>query len=168
MGRRHSHGLSMALGKDRINLRQIWVKDTDRAGILNTLAGRYDKDWAGTSDDATDDKALVQASDADSIAKWGVLEGTEFAFDYVRAEAQGQDLIDWKKEDLAFPRLQIEFIGSFYFIDTERGDILDFDFTAGDILDQSLLELVTPIIDKFRVIDMQRRFDGIQITIIKI
>jgi len=152
----------------RIDLNQIRIKYTGRWAVQNSLSARYARDWSGYEDVVESDRAVVSATDRDSIARYGTLKGQQLTWPYVIDQAQAQAVLDRARDELADVGLIIEFPGGYYLADVERGDIIDFDFEAGDELDQALLGLVQPDEDLFRVIDQIHRPDAaIQIELVK-
>ena len=118
--------------ENRIDLNQIWIKYTDRINIKNSLSARYARDWSGYSDnvdataDTEADRSVVVSSDADSITKYGTLEGEQLALPYITGATMAQAILDWIKGDWANPRIVVEFAGGYYGEDVERGDIIGF------------------------------------------
>jgi hypothetical protein len=145
-----------------VDLRQLHVKLTNRADMINTATARYGRDWSGYSDDIEADHKTVTAEDAASVAAYGKLTGEERSYPYVPGtnEDQAQDVLDWEIDHTAAQMLVIEFSGGYFLAALEQGDIVNFSFDAGDELDQALLGLVTSGTDKFTVIDRTDRPDG--------
>ena len=166
---RISEAVDKRIEANRVDLGQIWVRDTNRALIENTLSARYDRKWDGYGDEIESDRAVVTAADALSVTTFGTLQGSQRSYPYIIDEAQAQDVLDWDKEEAAFARLLVEFAGGYYLADIERGDTIDFSFTDGDELDRALLRRVTSEADQFRVIDTSDRPDGgLQVQAVKI
>ncbi len=115
-----------SIDANRVDLGQIWEKFTLRAQIKNTLTGTYERDWAGYNNEIEADRSIVTATDALSIAKFGTLTGDGFSLPYIPGSTQAQAVLDWIKEDLAAPRLLVEFVGGYYLTDLMRGDIINF------------------------------------------
>jgi hypothetical protein len=142
----------------RIDLAQLWIKYTDRADIANTLTATYSHAW-NNEDNQDDAQATVAATIAASVTKYGTLARST-SYPYITAEAQAQDVIDREAGNRSDVRLVIELAGGYWLADLEQGDVVNFDFDAGDVLDQALLGRVTALTDLFRVIDRTDRPDA--------
>ncbi len=134
-----SEAVSKVMDMYRIDTRQLWLTWTDRADIKNSLSGNYNRDWSGHSDMVDGIRGAIIATDADSIADKGTLEGDPSNYPYITTEAQAQDVLDWELSDLKEPRQLIELAGGYYFTDLERGDVIEFTITEDDYLDLALL-----------------------------
>lgn len=146
--------------KYRIDLRQLYIRHTPRAQILNTFSARYNRDWSGYEDEYQSSRALVTATDAGSVAAYGTLEGEQEGLNYVTSAGHAQAVLDWRKRELANPRLLVEFSGGYWLTQFRRGDLFRFSFEAGDELDRALLGIVESEATRFRVVDMVRRNDA--------
>ena len=142
------------LTAERLDQGQIRLQYTPRVDIVNRMAARYGREWSGHNDAVEADRAIVNAENTASIAKFGALEGEQLEFPFIIDAAQAQDVLDWRLKERAFPRLVAEMACGYYAGDLERGDAIGFDFAPGDVLDQALLRLVQPGIDFFRIMDM--------------
>lgn len=115
-----------AINGHRIDLGQIQTRFTDRAEIKNTLAGRYNRHWAGYTNEEEADRDVVPATDARSITDYGALQSDVFSFPYIPGSTQAQAVLDLTKKDLRRPRLIVEASGGLFLTDLERGDIIEF------------------------------------------
>lgn len=132
----------------RIDLGRIRVKYTPRVDIQNSLSARYLRYWSGHETEIEADREVVTATDADSVSRYGALEGDQRSYPYIAATAQAQAVLDREKTDRAGPRLLVDFTGGIYLSRFEPGDIVKFDlFTGVDTeaeayLDSALVELL--------------------------
>ena len=128
----------------RIDLGVLTLDFTLRAEIKNKLSAAYDKHWSGRDTKEMEDlKGLVTASDATSQSKYGVLEGKILIFNFITTEAHAQAVLNWRKDELANPRLMLNFIGDISLVDLERGDVINFDLEDENKLKKAMLGLVT-------------------------
>lgn len=134
----------------RIDLHTIQVSYTDRANIKNTMSARYAKDWSGHKSEIEADRAVVTATDSDSVTKYGTLEGEQTTLPYIVNADLAQRIINGMLVDQKEPRLIVSLRGGSYLSDIERGDIIAFLFEDDDELDKALLGLVATT-DRFRV-----------------
>lgn len=164
-----SETTDLSIDAFRIDLNIITCSFTQRVDIQNDFAARYDRYWDSSEDDDIEsDRAVVTASDTTSADKYGTLIGDSVSLAYIPGSTQAQAVLDWRRDDLRFPRLTVEFAGGFWLTQLERGDIIDFtDAVLGDgqedvnqILKDALLGLVKFDTDQFRVIDVKRRSDN--------
>jgi len=154
---------------NRIDLGQLWIAYTNRVNIQNRISACYARDWSGYESDIEAHRAIVTASDAASIAQYGTLERDPASYPYIIDTGMAQAVVDWRLADLARPRLVLELAGGLWLTDLENGDLIAFDFEAGDLLDQALLGLVTPGVDLFRVMDKLCRPDAtVQIRLVRL
>ena len=93
-----------------------------------------------------------------SVTKYGTLEGAPFDFDFIGEimGSQANAVLTQIKNELANPRLLIEFYGTYYCTDLTLGDTIEFKFDTGDELDRAFMGLVASESDQFRVIEMRR------------
>jgi len=148
------------LEANRIDLHTIQVSYTDRANIKNTMSARYAKDWSGHESEIEAARAVVTATDSNSVAKYGTIEGEQATLPYTTNAVLAQRVIAGKLVDLANPRLLVSLQGGFYLSDIERGDVIAFSFEDGDELDDALLGLVA-LTDRFLIFDVNRVSDNV-------
>jgi len=179
------------LDENRIDLNQLWIRYTPRVDIKNSMTARYARDWSGYSDNIEADQAVVTATAAASIIKYGTIQGEQLSLHYITGTTQAQLILNWIIGEWDDPRLIVELSGGYYLTDIERGDIIGFSLGAdagvifqdrtgvltwGDTTDiewhktlipgslflkKALLYLVTNEI-KLRVIDKIHKPDGSQ------
>jgi len=145
----------------RIDIGSIKVRYTPRAELLNTYTASYNKEWIGDFESKLESfRGVLTANSSTSIAIFGTLESATLELPYVRGTTQAQRILNWILDDHAFERLILEFSGGHYFSDLERGDVLEFDFDTGDVLDKRFLGLVVANSDQFIITDMKQSEDG--------
>jgi len=125
---------------NRIDQGQLWVRYTPRVELQNTWTARYARDWSGRSDTRDADRAVVTATDAASVTKYGTLQGAQLGLVYIGTDesAQAQDIIDWFKDENSNPRVVVEFAGGDYLTPLVRGDVVQFRVSSGGYLDSAL------------------------------
>ena len=151
---------------NRIDLDSIQVNYTDRVDILNSFSSKYDYEWSGYDSDDKAYRAVALATSAGSITKYGTLESSPKLFPAIPRSRHAIATTHWIRDSLDYPRLLVDLTGGYYLTDIERGDVLDFIFTSGDVMDKALLELVTSESDQFMVMDMVRREEGISLSMV--
>jgi hypothetical protein len=145
----------------RIDIDSVKVRYTPRDQVINKYVVNFDKHWIGDFEsDIESYRGVIVVESISSQAIYGVLEGDPFNLPFVNNSTQALRLGNWFLDDTGFPRLIVEFSGGQYFSELERGDILEFSFTAGDELDRRFLGLVVPEADQFRIMRMVEAEEG--------
>jgi hypothetical protein len=143
------------LDKERIDVSSIKVSYTPRSEVLNTYTGNYYKHWIGDFESSIESlREIVKATASQSIAVFGSLESEAIEFPFITNATQADRVLNWLLDDNSFPRLIVEFSGGHHLSDLQRGDVIEFKFTAGDELDRRFLGLIESEADQFRIIDM--------------
>jgi hypothetical protein len=139
---------------------QLWTKETLRADIENDMTAKYNRDWSGYADnDTPTEDNTVTASSSYSQTLYGTKEKESISLAYAKSSDQAQDCIDYLLSERAYPRRLVTFAGGFFLSELEKGDIIQFSFSAGDRLDDLFSGLVSTD-DKFMIIDVSNRSDN--------
>jgi hypothetical protein len=156
-----SDSADKTIDKERVDLTSVKVRYTTRAEVINTYFGNYDKHWIGDFETSIESYRNVEkVTSSQSIAVFGTLEGDALEFPYINNSTQATRILNWLLDDNDFPRLIVEFSGGHYLSDLQRGDVIEFRFTAGDELDKRFLGLVESEADQFRIMDMTQGEKG--------
>jgi hypothetical protein len=155
------------IAAQELDINQTKLSYTLRADVRNDFSGRYSRDWSGHSDNETADRAMVTDSDSTSDTAYGTRTSEQQAYPYVTTSAQAQDVLTQTMYRLRQPRRKIQVTGGFGLTALEIGDVVDFDFTAGDELDNALLGLVETT-DAWRVIEKQELNTGALLRMIEV
>lgn len=116
---------------NRIDAGQIWISFTTRSDIKNKLSAFFKRDWSGYEDQDEALRDAVTAVDTDSQAKYGTLEGGQFTFPYITTETHAQSVIDYLKLILKDVRIIVEFVGGYWLVPLEKGDVVSFEEETG-------------------------------------
>ena len=149
------------IDKERIDVASVKMKYTERAGVLNSYVGNYFKHWIGDFESSIESfRSVERMTSSQSIAIFGTLEGDPVELPFVNNSTQTRRVLSWLLDNNSFPRLVVEFTGGHYLSDLQRGDVVEFRFTAGDELDKMFLGLISSESDQFRIVDMRQEENG--------
>lgn len=147
----------------RIDIDSITIRPANRANIKNKVSATYDKEWSGKGE-AESEQAVVKATSAASISKYGMLEAERLSFPYITTEAQAQAVINWMQGNQADIILLLDFFAGHHVMEIEKGDVIQFTFIADDQLDRAFLGMISTVAT-FRVIDVGYENENVKLSL---